>query len=111
VKLTVRSKILGTLYRGINDFKKGYQPRTNIVKDDKVIWLQTVIVMARWKNYFPQQFNVDGVNDVRYTEIYTAELLVPEPSSFEIELAIENLKSPISPDFDQIPAEVIKADP
>jgi len=23
------------LYRGINDFKKGYQPRTFIVKDDK----------------------------------------------------------------------------
>ena len=23
------------LYRGINDFKKGYQPRTIIVKDDK----------------------------------------------------------------------------
>jgi hypothetical protein len=23
------------LYRGINEFKKGYQPRTNIVKDGK----------------------------------------------------------------------------
>jgi hypothetical protein len=23
------------LYRGINDFKKGYQPRTNIVKDEQ----------------------------------------------------------------------------
>jgi hypothetical protein len=23
------------LYRGINDLKKGYQPRTNIVKDEK----------------------------------------------------------------------------
>jgi hypothetical protein len=23
------------LYRGINDFKKGYQPRTIIVKDEK----------------------------------------------------------------------------
>jgi hypothetical protein len=22
------------LYRGINDFKKGYQPRTNVVKDE-----------------------------------------------------------------------------
>jgi len=25
----------GALYRGINDFKKGYQLRTNIVKDEK----------------------------------------------------------------------------
>jgi hypothetical protein len=23
------------LYRGINDFKKGYQPRTNVIKDEK----------------------------------------------------------------------------
>ena len=22
------------MYRGVNDFKKGYQPRTNIVKDE-----------------------------------------------------------------------------
>jgi len=34
LKLTVRSKT-SDLYRGINDFKKGYQFRTNIVKDKK----------------------------------------------------------------------------
>ena len=28
------------MYRGRNDFKKGYQPRINIVKDGRVIWLQ-----------------------------------------------------------------------
>jgi hypothetical protein len=37
-------KNIRTLYRSINDFKKGYQPRTAIVKDDKVIWLQTPTV-------------------------------------------------------------------
>jgi len=30
-----RTKNIRELYRGISDFKKGYQPRTNIVKDDK----------------------------------------------------------------------------
>jgi len=36
-ELETNSKIknIRDLYRGINDFKKGYQPRTNIVKDDK----------------------------------------------------------------------------
>ena len=34
-KLTVRSKRFRDLYRGINDFKKGYQPRCNIVKNEK----------------------------------------------------------------------------
>jgi hypothetical protein len=33
-----------------------------------------------------------GVNDVRQTEIHTAETLVPELSAFGIYLAIEKLK-------------------
>ena len=35
-------KNIRDLYRGINDFKKGYQPRTSIVKDDNgefYIWV------------------------------------------------------------------------
>jgi len=36
-ELEINSNIrnIRDLYRGIRDFKKGYQPRTNIVKDDK----------------------------------------------------------------------------
>ena len=30
-----KRKNIRNLYRGINFFKKGYQPRTDIVKDDK----------------------------------------------------------------------------
>jgi hypothetical protein len=33
-----------------------------------------------------------GVNNVRQTEIHTAEPLVPEPSFIEVEIAIEKLK-------------------
>jgi hypothetical protein len=53
--------------------------------------------------------NVHGVNDVRQAEIHSAELLVPEPSVSEIELAIDKIKSHKSPGIDQISAEVIKA--
>jgi hypothetical protein len=53
--------------------------------------------------------NVHGVNDVRQTEIHTAEPLVPEPSTFEYEMAIEKLKRHKPPGIDQIPAELIKA--
>jgi len=35
---------------------------------------------------------------------------VPEPSAFDVELAIEELKSHKSPGIDQIPAELIKAE-
>ena len=52
---------------------------------------------------------MQGDNDVRQTEIHTAEPLVPEPSAFEVEMAIEKLKSYKSPGIDQIPAELIQA--
>jgi len=58
---------------------------------------------------FRSFLNVRGVIDVRQTEIHTAESLVPEPSAFEVELAIEKLKRHKSPGIDQIPAEMIKA--
>ena len=77
------------MYRGISDFKKGYQPRTNIVKD---LVRNSQSILARWRNHFSQLFNVHGVSDVRHTEIHTAEPLVSEPSAFEVELAIEKLK-------------------
>jgi hypothetical protein len=52
--------------------------------------------------------NVHGVNDVRQTEIRTEEPLVPESSAFEVEIAMEKIKSHKSPGTDQIPAELIK---
>jgi hypothetical protein len=53
--------------------------------------------------------NVHGINDVRQTEIHAAEQLVPEPSAFEVEMAIEKLRSHNSPGINQILAGLIKA--
>jgi hypothetical protein len=98
------------LYRGINDVKKGYQPRTRIVKGEKGDFVaDSHSIMVRWRNYFSQILNVHEVSDVRQAEIHTAESLVPEPSALEVKLAIEKLKSHKSPGIDQIPAELIKA--
>ena len=100
------------LYGGINDMKKGYQPRTRIVKDEKGdLFGDSHSIMARWRNYFSHILNVHEVSDVRQAEIrvHTAEPLVPEPSALDVELAIENLKSHKSPGIDQIPAGLIKA--
>ena len=90
--------------------KKGYKPRTRIVKDEKGdLVADSHSIMARWRNYFSQILNVHGVSDVRQAEKHTAEPLVPEPSVLEVELAIEKLKSHKSPGIDQIPAGLIKA--
>jgi len=46
-------KNIKELYRGINDFRKGYQPRTNIVKhemSDKVTDFHSI--SARWRKHF-----------------------------------------------------------
>ena len=94
IECNSKIKNIRDLYRGINYFKKGYQPRGNIVKDEKVdLVADSHSTVARWRNYFSQLFNVHGVKDVGQTEIHTAEALVPEPSASEVELTIERLKS------------------
>jgi hypothetical protein len=80
-ELETNSKInnIRDLYRGINDVKKGYHPRTRIVKDEKGdLVADSHSIMVRLRNYFSQILNVHGVSDVRQAEIHTAELLVPE---------------------------------
>jgi len=48
--------------------------------------------LVRWRNHFPQLLNVHGVNDIRQTEIHTAEPLVSEPSVFHVGMATEKPK-------------------
>jgi len=94
-ELETNSKIqnIRDLYRGINDVKKGYQPSCNIVKDEKGdLVADSHSTVARWRNYFFQLFNVQGVKDVGRAEIHTAEPLVPEPSAAEVQLAIDKIK-------------------
>jgi hypothetical protein len=58
------------LWKGISDFKKGYQTRTNIVKDEKGALVTNFhSVLASWRNHSYQLFNAHGVNDVRQTAI------------------------------------------
>jgi len=92
------------------DEAKRYQARTIIVKDEKgELVADPHSIMARWRNYFFQLLNVHEDNDVRQAEIHTVEPLMPEPSAFEVQLAIAKLKNHKSPGIDQIPAELIKA--
>ena len=62
--LETNSKIksIRDLYRGISDFKKGYQPRTNIVKDETGdLGTGSYSILARRRDYFSQLLNVHGV--------------------------------------------------
>ena len=74
-ELETNSKIknIRDLYRGINDFKKGYQPRTNVVKEEKGdLVADSYSAVARWRNYFSQLLNVQGLR-ILSTQIYTQQ--------------------------------------
>ena len=54
-------KNIRDLYRGISNFKKGYQPRTNIAKDEKNdLVTDCHSILARRRKHFSQLFNVQG---------------------------------------------------
>jgi hypothetical protein len=46
-------KNIRDLYRGINKFKRGYKPRSNLVKDENGDLLaDSHNILNGWKNYF-----------------------------------------------------------
>jgi hypothetical protein len=110
IELNSKNKAIRDLYRGITEFKKGYQPKTNLVKDERGNFLaDPQKILTRWKNYFCQLLNVQGPGGVRQTEIHTAEPFVPKPSAAEIEVGVRKLERYKAPGSDQIPAELIQA--
>ena len=55
-------KNIRDLFRVISDFKKGYQPRTSTVNDDKAdLVADSHSILDRWRNYFSQILNVHGI--------------------------------------------------
>jgi hypothetical protein len=50
-------------------------------------------IFSRWRNYFCLLLNVHGFNDVKLTELRTAEPLVIVRTSLQDEIDIENLEN------------------
>jgi hypothetical protein len=105
-----KNKNIRDLYRRINEFKRGYQPRNNLVKDENGdLLVDSHNILNRWKNYFSQLLNVHNVSDVRQIEVHTAEPLVPGRSRLEVKIATAKLKKYKLPGSDEILAELIQA--
>jgi hypothetical protein len=45
-------------------------------------------ILIMWKSYFSQLLNVHRVSDVRQIDIQTAELLVTDPNTLEVEIPL-----------------------
>jgi hypothetical protein len=105
-----KNKNIRDLYRGINEFKRGYQPRSNLVKDESGdLLVDFNNILNRWMSYFSLLLNVHNANDVRQIEIHTAEPLVPGPSNLEVEISIAKSKKYKSPGSDEFLAGLYQA--
>ena len=81
------------MYKGINEFKKGYQPRACIKRKNvgRVV-ANTTSILSRWEQFYSHLLNVNQSTNLNVSEIYTVEPDIPEPCVVEAEFAIDNLK-------------------
>jgi hypothetical protein len=60
-----KNKNIRDLYRGIYEFKRGYQPRSNIMKDENGDLLADSHNILNWrKNYFSQLMTLHRASDI-----------------------------------------------
>jgi len=112
-ELETNSKVnhVRDLYRGINDFKKGYQPRSIKVNDEKgELVADTPHYYGDVEELFLPAIECYEDNDAWQAEIHILDPLVPKPSAFEFELAIGKLRNHKPPGIYQTPVEFMKAD-
>jgi len=96
------------LYRNIIDFKKGYHPRTHIVKDEKGdLVADSHSILDRWRNHFSQLLNVHRVNDVRQTNTHSRTTSAWTDCLWVWDDYWKPKKSQ-SPGMDQIPTYLLK---
>ena len=98
------------MYKGINEFKKGYQLSSYEIKkhDDRIV-ADTTSILSRMEQFFSNLLNVNQSSSNEGSEEYTAEPDIPEPSLIEVELAIKKLKRHKTTAVDHIPSELIQA--
>jgi hypothetical protein len=62
-------------------------------------------ILARWRKLFSLLLDVHWCINDRQTEIHTRKPLVPQPSAFNVERAIDKIKRHKFPGVDQIQTE------
>jgi hypothetical protein len=67
LKTNSKIKNIWELYSGISDFKKGYQPRTNMVEDEKGdLVTDCHCILARWRNQSLSAIEYYVVNSIQF---------------------------------------------
>jgi hypothetical protein len=85
----VRTRTSETCIWGTNEFKKGYQPRTNLGNDEKGDLLADPHkIVNRWMNYFCQLLNVQRVEGISRQKYRQQSHLCQSLIISEVEVAI-----------------------
>ena len=64
------NKNIREMYKGINEFKNGYQPRTYVIeKDDCTIVADTSSILSRQKQFYSNLLNVNQCTNLEESEI------------------------------------------
>jgi hypothetical protein len=68
-----KNKNIRDLYRGVNKFRRCYQPSSNLGKDKNIdLLVDSHSILNECKNYFCQLLNVHRVSDVMQKYIQTS---------------------------------------
>jgi hypothetical protein len=86
-----RNKNIRDLYRGINQWKKGYQPTTSLVQDGMSDLIADFHIFNMKYSFFFQLLNINRVMEVRPIELHTPQPFVPDRSPLEFENATAKL--------------------
>jgi hypothetical protein len=89
-----KNKNISDLYRGIHELKRGYQLRSNLVKNQNDdLFEDSNNILNMWKSYFSQLLIIHNASDIRHIEIHTAEPIEPGPNHIEVNIAIAKWES------------------
>ena len=80
-----KDKNIRDLYKGIREFKRGYQPQMNVMKDKNGDCIaDSQGILNSWKDYFKNLLNVHEGDHASELVVHTAEPFIPDPSIVQV---------------------------
>ena len=80
------------MYNSINEYKKGYQPNTYVIKKDySTIVADTNTMLSRWEQFCSNLLNVNQSTRFEGSEVYSVEPDITESTLLEVELTTNSM--------------------
>jgi hypothetical protein len=93
LEMNSKNNNIRDLYKGINEFKRGYQPRNNLVKDENDLLADSHNILNRWKIYFSQLLNVHNVSDHNSSVVKRKIVVSPKGLDTKMNRLVINFQS------------------